>query len=183
MSPIARIRPLTKILLSVRCDAPSSQSPRTRPPKPRTRPGVVLSLSKQTIPPSPKRLSFAHRPFAEGSWFSFVDGFPPPTRLPKPRTRRRDKQARPARSDSHLHIIYSFTLAPGVSAGVRGFSFVDGFPPRTRPPKPTIRRRDKPTHPEAVGLSLSKPLRFAHRPFAHSWFSFVDGFPSRTRSP
>jgi len=50
---------------------------RHTPRNPEPAAGVVLSLSKQTTPPTPKRLPFAHHPFAEGSWLSFVDGFPP----------------------------------------------------------------------------------------------------------
>jgi len=56
----------------------------SRPPKPRTRPGVVLrpqGVSKQTRPPNPKRLPFAHRLFVytctwrtcRCSWF-FIRG-------------------------------------------------------------------------------------------------------------
>ena len=47
----------------------------------------------------------------------------------------RSRQAHPIRSDSHLHIVYSFTLAPGARAGVRGFSFVDGFSSTDTPAK------------------------------------------------
>ena len=47
-----------------------------------------------TSPPTPKRLPFAHHLFVY-SWFSFVDGFPPQTRPPKPTTRRTDKPTQP----------------------------------------------------------------------------------------
>ena len=115
-----------------------------------------------------------------------MDGFSPTGRRRTPQSAARvmslPKWTTPTRPEavrlslvenrSHLHIIHS--------PKVRWLLFVDGSPPQTRPPKPTPRRTDKPTHPES---RLVEPVEYHSHlhtvQFCHRWFPFVDGlFPT-----